>query len=168
MKPRSAAATGRDFPYASSTTCYIEIHGDGSVTHGDQRAAYERAVAGESRLFAVWPGQWSSDLFEIDDLDEFAKALGIKHDEERTGLKDHIHKVEWIKDPYGDDNPRSQYLDIDVTLTCGCSINDRRTFAAQMKEQKGWVIATSGGWSKSERPGGPTTYSLRARRKSLT
>lgn len=79
-----------------------------------------------------------------------------------------VGSVEWIKDPYGGNTPRSQYLDIDVTLTCGCSINDRRTFAAQMKEQKGWVIATSGGWSKSGRPGGPTTYSLRARRKSLT
>jgi hypothetical protein len=36
---------------------------------------------------AVWPGQWSSDLFEIDDLDEFAKALRIKHDEERTSRR---------------------------------------------------------------------------------
>ncbi|MDT0438999.1 MULTISPECIES: hypothetical protein [Streptomyces] len=138
------------------------------MTHGDQRAAYERAVAGKSRLFAVWPGQWSSDLFEVDDLDEFAKAHGIRHDDERTGLKNHVHKVEWVKNPHGNDNPRSQYLDIDVTLTSGCSINDRCTFAAQMKEQKGWDIATSGGWSKSGRPGGTTTYSLRARRKSLT
>jgi hypothetical protein len=167
MEPRSAAASGRDFPYAASTTCYIEVHEDGTVTHGDQRAAYERAVAGKSRLFAVWPGQWSSDLFEIDDLDEFAKALGIKHDEERTGLKDHVHEVEWTKDPYGNDNLRSQYLSIEVILACGCSINDLRTFAAQVKEQKGWVIATSGGWSKCGGPNG-TTYSLRARRKSLT
>ncbi|WP_129285218.1 hypothetical protein [Streptomyces sp. GZWMJZ-114] len=168
MKPRSAAASGRDFPYTSSTTCYIEVHGNGTVTHGDQRAAYERAVAGESRLFAVWPGQWSSDLFEIEDLDEFAKALGIVHDEERTGLKEHVHEVEWVNDPYQDDNPRSQYIGIDVTLTCGCRINDLRTFAAQMKEQRGWSIATSGGWGSSAVPDGKTTYSLRVRRKSLS
>ncbi|MFK0129141.1 hypothetical protein ACIQRZ_02190 [Streptomyces rubiginosohelvolus] len=71
-----------------------------------------------------------------------------------------VGSVEWIKDPYGGNTPRSQYLDIDVTLTCGCSINDRRTFAAQMKEQKGWVIATSGGWSKSCSHANPPAVSL--------
>jgi hypothetical protein len=37
-----------------------------------------------------------------------------------------------------------------------------------MKKQKGWVIATSGGWWECSRPNGTTTYSMRARRKSLT
>ncbi|MFD5182645.1 hypothetical protein ACFWMQ_08415 [Streptomyces sp. NPDC058372] len=67
----------------------------------------------------------------------------------------------------GSDNPRSQYVDIRVTLTCGCRIKDLRAFAAQMKEQKGWAIATSGGRGSSSGPEG-TTYSLRARRTSLT
>ncbi|MFI6421829.1 hypothetical protein ACIBG6_31015 [Streptomyces sp. NPDC050842] len=53
------------------------------MTHGNDRAAYERALAGTSRLFAVWPGDRSSHLFVIDDLDEYAKAHGIRHDEER-------------------------------------------------------------------------------------
>ncbi|WP_430495958.1 hypothetical protein ACQRWP_16900 [Micromonospora trifolii] len=38
--------------------------------------AYERAVAGTSRLFAVWPGNYSSDLFAIDDLDAYAVQSG--------------------------------------------------------------------------------------------
>ncbi|MGW7082207.1 hypothetical protein ACWGH2_01730 [Streptomyces sp. NPDC054871] len=63
------------------------------MTHGHDRAAYERPVAGKSRLFAAWPDEWSSHLFMIDDLDEYAKAHGIKHDEERTGLKGHVHDV---------------------------------------------------------------------------
>jgi len=50
---------------------------------GDGRGAYERVLAGRSRLYAVWPGQWSSDHFVIDDLDEYARAVGIVHDEER-------------------------------------------------------------------------------------
>lgn len=74
VDPRSAGAVGVDFPYTSRTTCYIEVHKDGDVTHGADRAAYERAVTGESRLYAVWPGEWSSHLFVIDDLDEYARA----------------------------------------------------------------------------------------------
>ncbi|MEU1675315.1 hypothetical protein ABZ752_25305 [Streptomyces roseifaciens] len=50
------------------------------MTHGNDRAAYERAVAGKSRLFAVWPGEWSSHLFAIDDLDEYAKAARFTTD----------------------------------------------------------------------------------------
>jgi len=33
--------------------------------------AYIRASAGETKIVAVWPGQWRSDLFIIDDLDAF-------------------------------------------------------------------------------------------------
>ncbi|MGK5548420.1 hypothetical protein ACSNOH_27375 [Streptomyces sp. URMC 127] len=166
MEPRSAAATGKDFPYTARTTCYIEVHDDGTVTHGNDRAAYERAMAGKSRLFAVWPGEWSSHLFAIDDLNEYAKAHGIKHDEERTGLKEHVHDVQWEPNPYAKDNPRSPYIGISVTLNCGCTIQDLRAFAAHMQEQRGWTVATSGGWGSSGGPGG-TRYSLRVRRKSL-
>lgn len=168
MEPRSAAAVEKDFPYTTRTTCYVEVHEDGTVTHGDDHAAYERAVAGRSRLFAVWPGEWSSHLFVIDDLDEYAKAHGIKRDEERTGLKGHVHDVRWEPNPYAKDSPRSPYISVSVTLECGCEIHDLRTFAAQMKHQQGWNVATSGGWGGSGRPGGKRTYSLRVRRKSLS
>jgi len=77
MEPRSAVAAGKDFPYESPTTCYIEVRQDGSVTQGVGQGAYERARSGESRIFAVWSGQWRSDLFIIDDLDEYAKAVGL-------------------------------------------------------------------------------------------
>ncbi|THA62337.1 hypothetical protein E6P78_23280 [Streptomyces sp. A0958] len=166
MEPRSAAAVGIDFPYTARTTCYIEVHDDGRVTHGNDRAAYERAVAGKSRLFAVWPGEWSSDLFMIDDLDEYAKAQGIKHDQNRTGLEEHVHDVEWTEATGRNPNPRSPYISIRLTLTCGCEIRDLGTFASQMQEQRGWAIATSVGWGSSSGPEG-TSYSLRVRRKSL-
>jgi hypothetical protein len=165
LKPRSAAAAGSDFPYTSSTTCYIEVHEDGQVTHGTDREAYERAVAGKSRLYAVWPGQWSSHLFEIDDLDEYARAHGIKHDAVRTGLTEHTHVVQWTENST-EQNPRSQYVSIDVTLTCGCSVKDRRVFAEQMREQKGWDLAVTGGWGSHTSSEG-TAYTFRVRRKSL-
>ncbi|WP_353945540.1 hypothetical protein ABII15_30805 [Streptomyces sp. HUAS MG91] len=104
----------------------------------------------------------------IDDLDEYAKAHGIKHDVERTGLKEHVHEVRWEPNPYATDSPRSPYIGVSVTLDCGCEINDLCAFAAQMKEQRGWNVASSGGWGSSGRPEGKRTYSLRVRRKSLT
>ena len=36
-----------------------------------------RALAKNTILYAVWPGNWSSDLFIIDDLDAFAKAFNF-------------------------------------------------------------------------------------------
>ncbi|MGW5094240.1 hypothetical protein ACWEQ1_05145 [Streptomyces nodosus] len=162
----AAAAADKDFPYTLSTTCYIEAHNDGRITQGAGMDAYQRAVAGESRLFAVWPGQWRSDLFAIDDLDEFARAQGIVHDDERTGLADHIHEIHRAV-AAREDNPRSQYVTVDVRLDCGCSVRDRRTFAAQMREQRGWSIAVTGGWGSHSNADG-TVYTFRVRRKSLT
>jgi len=160
--PRSAAAAGKDFPYRAHTTCYIEVHDDGTVSQGVDVQAYQRAVAGTSRLYAVWPGEWSSDLFAIDDLDEYARAVGILHDVERTGLADHDHQVRWQPSAYNT-NPRASYLSVEVFLDCGCTIHDLDVFAAQMRAQQGWDVATSGGWS-----GSGNRYTLRIRRKSLT
>jgi hypothetical protein len=166
MEPRSAAAAGKDFPYESPTTCYIEVRQDGLVTQGIDPATYGRARSGESRIFAVWPGQWRSDLFIIDDLDEYAKAVGLVHDEERTGLAEHVHEVRWAVSPY-EANPQGTYISIDVWLDCGCKVLDRAAFANQMRQQRGWAVATSGGWGSSS-DSKSTTYTLRARRKSLS
>ncbi|MCX5236172.1 hypothetical protein OG824_13265 [Streptomyces prunicolor] len=102
----------------------------------------------------------------IDDLDEYAKAHGIKHDQDRTGLGEHVHDVEWTEETAYDTNPRSPYISICLTMKCGCEIRNLRTFAQQMREQQGWNVATSGGWGSSGGPEGKT-YSLRVRRKSL-
>ncbi|MFE1319661.1 hypothetical protein [Kitasatospora phosalacinea] len=167
MQPRSAAAAGRDFPYTSRTTCYIEISEGGTVSHGIDSGTYERARSGKSSLYAVWPGEWSSHLFVIDDLDEYARAHGIIHDQGRTGLAEHEHLVRWKLSP-DETKPNASYVDIELELDCGCVIEDLRAFANQMRTQRGWDIATSGGWSSSTRQGHNTTYSLRARRKSLS
>jgi hypothetical protein len=160
--PRSAAAAGKDFPYDSRTTCYIEVDNDGSVTQGVDAQAYQRAVAGTSRLFAVWPGDYSSDLFVIDDLDAYARAVGLIHDRERTGLDDHEHQVRW-EPADRDPNSRGSYISVVVYFDCGCAIRDLRTFADQMRAQRGWDVATSGGWG-----GSGDRFTVRVRRRSLT
>jgi hypothetical protein len=102
----------------------------------------------------------------IDDLDDYAKAVGIFHDEERTGLAEHAHEVRWAVAPY-EDKPQGTYISINVWLDCGCEIRDRAVFASQMRQQRGWDIATSGGWGSSSNSEG-TTYDLRVRRKGLS
>ena len=63
------------FPYRSSTVCYIEVFPDGSVqqlsTKDEKLRALMNAENGKSKIYAVWPGKWRSDLFIIDDLDAF-------------------------------------------------------------------------------------------------
>lgn len=158
---RSAGALGADFPYTLATMCYIAVDRDGGVRWGIDADTYERARAGDARLYAVWPGQWSSHLFVIDDLDEYARAFGIVHDPVRTGLADHEHQVRWEVSSY-ERNPNGSYITIDVWLDCGCEVRDLQSFAKQMREQKGWDIATTSGWGS-----GGGRYSMRARRKSL-
>ena len=46
-------------------------------TVGEKRSAYINAQAGISKIFAVWPGRWRSDLFIIDDLDAFSEKQSL-------------------------------------------------------------------------------------------
>ena len=165
-QPRSAGALGDEFPYTLATMCYLEVGSGGEVTYGRDEGTYVRVRAGESRLYAVWPGQWSSDLFAIDDVEEFGRAFGIVHDEDRTGLADHEHQVRWSVSPY-EDRPSAAYINIDVQFDCGCAIRNLRTFASQMRQQRGWDVATSGGWGSHGSDVNGYTYSMRVRRKSL-
>lgn len=70
------------FPYSSKLVCYFEVWSDGSIeqisaSKKGLSTAYGRAVSGETKIYAVWPGQWRSDLFIIDDLEIFAESIGI-------------------------------------------------------------------------------------------
>ena len=71
---RSAKETGC-FPYSSKRVCYIEVFPDGTVRqvsgNHEKIAAFENALHERSKLFAVWPGEWRSDLFVVDDLAAF-------------------------------------------------------------------------------------------------
>lgn len=82
---RSAKGTD-NFPYAMGKVCYFEVDKNGKVSqvyHKNQSdrpkllEAYQRGINKTTTLYAVWPGNWSSDLFIIDDLDAFAKAFNF-------------------------------------------------------------------------------------------
>lgn len=73
---RSSAKAGC-FPYSSKHVCYMELFPDGELNQlsdkQEKLRAYVRASIGESKIVAVWPGQWRSDLFIVDDLDSFCE-----------------------------------------------------------------------------------------------
>ena len=82
---RKASETG-NFPYEMSTICYFEVDRNGIVSQIPHKnksdrpgvfEAYKNAINKTSALYAVWPGNWKSDLFIIDDLSEFAKAFNL-------------------------------------------------------------------------------------------
>lgn len=82
---RSAKESGC-FPYTMSTVCYFEVYKDGKVNrirHKNKSdideviKAYRNVEQKKTTLYAVWPGQWSSDLFIIDDLEEFAEGFEL-------------------------------------------------------------------------------------------
>lgn len=71
------------FPYEAKSTCFISVDGNGTVKqihHNKMEltAAYERALSKECKLYAVWPGKYSSDLFIVDDLDAYRDS-GVDH-----------------------------------------------------------------------------------------
>jgi hypothetical protein len=79
MPPRPASEAPFPYGHAGGSVCYMELGPDGlrqCRTRGDLRDAVKRAQAGESEIMAVWPGQYRSDLFIIDDLAALAKAIG--------------------------------------------------------------------------------------------
>lgn len=75
---RSAKETGC-FPYRSKTVCFMELFPNGELnqltTDNQKLDAIANANHGKSKIVAVWPGNWRSDLFVVDDLDAFYVAL---------------------------------------------------------------------------------------------
>lgn len=76
---RSASGVDIGFPYKAGHVCYFERFADGHIESVDKRKPWgdrmERLRSGSSTLFGAWPGEWRTDLFVIDDLDEVEKEL---------------------------------------------------------------------------------------------
>lgn len=81
-----SASEAESFPYRMQTVCYFEVNGEGDVNRIPHKnkcdlecvlEAVKRAEQGMTKIYAVWPGKWSSDLFIIDDLAEFAESFEL-------------------------------------------------------------------------------------------
>lgn len=66
------------FPYGSKLVCYIEFTKDKEIKQiqnyvQEKRDVYYWVKDEGSNLYAVWPGQYRSVLFEIDDIELYGK-----------------------------------------------------------------------------------------------
>lgn len=164
---RSAKAT-EVFPYNLSTMCYILVSSSGSVeqithTTPEYTKAYNAVKSGTGSLYAVWPGNWRSDLFIIDDIERFGDAVGVVRSRSRRCLPD---VVNWEFSKL--DKPRENYALVDIFFSPEYNVVDIicnhgiRSIAADLEEQMGWDVATSKGSS-----GGSEKLTLSILRSSL-
>lgn len=74
------------FPYTERYCCLFEVKKNGEVEqivhhrkmdHDNVFNAYKRVLNNEGNLYYVWPGQYTSDLFEVDDLNAFSNAFSL-------------------------------------------------------------------------------------------
>jgi len=68
------------FPYGSKLVCYIELTKDKEIKQiqnyvQEKRDIYYRVKNEGSKLYAVWPGKYYSDLFEIDNIELYGKTF---------------------------------------------------------------------------------------------
>ncbi len=157
----SRSAKESPFPYTSPLVCYMALDQNGVLIQVDRgfsavSEAYRRAMAREIRLYAVWPGNYRSDLFEIDDLNAFADAFGVMRPD------GHIHDLDWKLSSI--DDGKSRYTDVDIVFKCGCTLSFQniKKIANDMQQQKGWHVATSKGIS-----GNGFRYTISVERRSL-
>ena len=79
------ASEVENFPYYSKLICYILVYNNKveQVIHYRKcdfyqvENAYNEVKNGNATLYAVWPGNYRSDLFLVDDVEKFAKELEI-------------------------------------------------------------------------------------------
>lgn len=81
VRPRLTSAAP-NFPHSwPKAICYFTVT-NGNVmtvrTRDEMRAAVKAAQLGLLLIYAVWPGQWRTDLFLVDDVDVLAAELGIE------------------------------------------------------------------------------------------
>ena len=140
-----SAKESEAFPYSSTLVCYFSVNMFGTVRQINHdftsvAAAYKEAVNGTNKIYAVWPGNYRSDLFEIDDLNLFADAFGVPRPDT------HKHIVNWKKSSI--DDGKSRYAFVDIIFECGCKLysDNIKIIAADLEEEKGWEVATSKGY----------------------
>lgn len=131
----------KEFPYKERTTCYIFVKENGDVKQVISNKTgieeiKEDLLNNKGKLYAVWPGNYSSDLFLVDDTKALLMAFGLYESK-------HIHDIEWNFSDFKKDS--KVYAYIDCKLKCGCNIDKIgiRQFAADMKKQKNWDVCVT-------------------------
>lgn len=76
-EPARKTSENANFPWGNKQVCYFAAgQGEPVQLHyvKDRKLGLLRAAKGEITIYAVWPGQYRSDLFVVDDLEPLARA----------------------------------------------------------------------------------------------
>jgi len=162
-----------NFPFLNPTNCYFEIQKGGQVINiphknrSDLRfiqESYERVKNDGSRLYVVWPGKWSADLFIVDNMTAFANAFGIESDE---GFG--IPPFRWKISDYDKQEGQSAWVEINFAGGFKLDNNNIRAFAEFVRKNIGWDIYISNGISSGGNiTTGEVRHTISVRRKSLS
>lgn len=155
-KAKSAKEVGRIFPYTNTTNCYFEVFKDGTIqviSHNKSggretlKDVLKRIKGGESKLYTAWPGNYSTDLFIIDDLDAFAEAFGLEE-----GVK---YSFTWEVSS-APCSRMSSWVNIHFAEPCDVDIYkiNMDAFAEYLYNNLGWEVAKSKGSGGSQGSGG--------------
>lgn len=148
----------KDFPFLIDGINYYELYNNDLIDLGHDKVlienAYSRAKNDLSKLYVIWHGIHSTDLFIVDDLYALGQAYGF---EKPT----HIHDIEW---KYYEEDSRGGYVTLNIKLKCGCcfdGVGSIQRLKNDLFIQKGWEM------SKSYMGGYKGNYTIRVLKNSI-
>jgi hypothetical protein len=145
------------FPYTAKTVPFIMIKGGKAIWAKDASSKLAMLRERGGKILAVWPGQYSTDVFEIDDRRVALAALGDEGAMKALSGCKHTFKV------HDQSQSTSQTRHMSVELTCGCqpefgddaAMND---LLRQLRTTLGWQVRTCTGGSYGV--GSPRIYGI--------
>lgn len=97
-EPARKTSENANFPWGNKQVCYFAAgQGEPVQLHyvKDRKLGLLRAAKGEITIYAVWPGQYRSDLFVVDDLEPLAGAWKAPLDATLSALQIKMSR-EWL------------------------------------------------------------------------
>lgn len=147
------AADSENFPYGADTP-FIMVK-SGKVTWAGRKAD-KIAMLKErgGKILAVWPGQWSSDVFEVNDRVRALAALGDPSARKALSTCDHTFKIREER------QVTSRTRSVEVELLYGCAPDyfgpEILDVQRQLTDAFGCQVKHCGGGSTGV--SGPRTY----------
>lgn len=78
FRSTSAAAGATYFPFSNETVPFILVKAGKITWASSKREKLDMLKTRGGKILAVWPGKWSSDVFEVDDRKQAIEALEPK------------------------------------------------------------------------------------------
>ena len=127
----------QDFSYRHPANCYFTISEEGVPvqiwnTLSEMERIYQSVKNGETDLYVAVPGETTTDIFHIDDIELLGREYGF--------CEGHQHVFDWEISDSG--NKTDRYASVKINFHCGCCVSLRtiRQLAKDLKKQMGWDV----------------------------